>query len=89
MDEILWCYHSNKTSSAVLSHGTIYVVCTVEPIRDAFTNGSNKIGLIKGVAVLPGQGQISWLARVPGNAYTILTCETLKPPGLRAVKDRF
>ena len=27
MDEILWCYHSNETSSAVLSHGTIYLVC--------------------------------------------------------------
>ena len=24
VDEILWCYHSNETSSAVLSHGTIY-----------------------------------------------------------------
>ena len=27
VDEILWCYHSNETSSAVLSHGTIYLVC--------------------------------------------------------------
>ena len=27
VDEILWCYHSNKTSSAVLSHGAIYIVC--------------------------------------------------------------
>ena len=27
MDEILWCYHSNETSSAVLSHGTIHSVC--------------------------------------------------------------
>jgi len=26
VDEILWCYHSTKTSSAVLSHGTICVV---------------------------------------------------------------
>ena len=24
-DEILWCGHSNKTSSAVLAHGTIYI----------------------------------------------------------------
>ena len=24
VDEILWCDHSNETSSAVLSHGTIY-----------------------------------------------------------------
>ena len=24
VDEILWCYHSNKNSSAVLSHGTIF-----------------------------------------------------------------
>ena len=24
VDEILWCYHSNETSSAVLLHGTIY-----------------------------------------------------------------
>ena len=28
MDEILWCYHSNETSSAVLSHGAIYLVCS-------------------------------------------------------------
>ena len=25
-EEILWCYRSNETSSAVLSHGTIYLV---------------------------------------------------------------
>ena len=24
VDEILWCDHSNETSSAALSHGTIY-----------------------------------------------------------------
>ena len=28
MDEILWCYHSNETSSAVLSRSTIYLVCS-------------------------------------------------------------
>ena len=28
VDEILWCYHSNESSSAVLSHGTIYLVCS-------------------------------------------------------------
>ena len=28
MDEILWCDHSNETSSAVLSHGTICLVCS-------------------------------------------------------------
>ena len=28
VDEIPWCYHSNETSSAVLSHGTIYLVCS-------------------------------------------------------------
>ena len=27
-DEILWSDHSNETSSAVLSHGTIYIVCS-------------------------------------------------------------
>ena len=27
-DKILWCYHSNETSSVVLPHGTIYSVCT-------------------------------------------------------------
>ena len=27
-DEILWYDHSNETSSAVLSHGTIYLVCS-------------------------------------------------------------
>ena len=26
MDEILWCYHSNETSTAVLSHGIIYLL---------------------------------------------------------------
>ena len=26
--EIIWCYHSNETSSAVLSHGPIYLVCS-------------------------------------------------------------
>ena len=26
VDEILWCYHSNETSFAVLSHGTIYFI---------------------------------------------------------------
>ena len=35
VDEILWCYHSNETSSAVLSHGSIYLVCssTLEVFR--------------------------------------------------------
>ena len=28
VDEILWCDYSNETSSAVLSHGTIYLVCS-------------------------------------------------------------
>ena len=28
VEEILWCDHSNETSSAVLSHGTIYLVCS-------------------------------------------------------------
>ena len=28
VNQILWCYHSNKTSSAVLSHGTIHLVCS-------------------------------------------------------------
>ena len=28
VDEILWCYHSNETSSAVLLHGAIYFVRT-------------------------------------------------------------
>ena len=27
VDEILWCDHLNETSAAVLSHGTIYLVC--------------------------------------------------------------
>ena len=26
VDKILWCDHSNKTSTAVLSHGTIYIL---------------------------------------------------------------
>ena len=28
VDEILWCYQSNETSSAVLSHGAIYLACS-------------------------------------------------------------
>ena len=28
VNEILWCDHSNETSSAVFSHGTIYLVCS-------------------------------------------------------------
>ena len=28
LDEILWCGHSKETSSAVLSHGTIFLVCS-------------------------------------------------------------
>ena len=28
VDEILWCDHSNETSLAILSHGTIYLVCS-------------------------------------------------------------
>jgi len=29
VDEILWCDHSNETSPAVLSHGTIYISGTL------------------------------------------------------------
>ena len=29
VDEILWCCHSNETSSAVLSDGTIYIVLSL------------------------------------------------------------
>ena len=28
VNEIIWCDHSNETSSAVLSHGTLYLVCS-------------------------------------------------------------
>ena len=28
VDEIIWRYHSNETSSAVLSHAAIYLVCS-------------------------------------------------------------
>ena len=28
VDEILCCYHLNKTSLAVLSHGTFYLACS-------------------------------------------------------------
>ena len=27
VDDILWCYHSNETFLALLSHGTIYFLC--------------------------------------------------------------
>ena len=33
MDEIVWCYHLNETSSAVLSHGTIYWVCSSSKLK--------------------------------------------------------
>ena len=28
VNETLWCYHSNESSLAVLSHGTIYLACS-------------------------------------------------------------
>ena len=28
VDEILWCDHSHETSSVVLSHGAIYLICS-------------------------------------------------------------
>ena len=28
LNEIIWCYHSNETSSPVLSHCTIHLVCS-------------------------------------------------------------
>jgi len=28
VDEMLWCDNSGETSSAVLSHGTIYLACS-------------------------------------------------------------
>ena len=28
--KILWCYHSNETSSAVFSHGAIHLVCSFQ-----------------------------------------------------------
>ena len=37
VDEILWCYHSNETSLAVLSYGAIYykyVVLTFESVNE-------------------------------------------------------
>ena len=30
VDEILWCDHSNQTSSAVLLHGTIFFVSILQ-----------------------------------------------------------
>ena len=33
VDAILWCYHSNETSSEILSHGTIYLVCSSKEIE--------------------------------------------------------
>ena len=45
------------------------------PLIGPVTNGSNKIGRINGVAVLPGQGQISWrMGR--NNKYTIYRIRT-------------
>ena len=41
MDEILWCYHSNETSSAVLSHGTIYLVQTTKSDDEILWSGDH------------------------------------------------
>ena len=30
VDDILWCYHSNETVLALLSHGTIYSLCSFD-----------------------------------------------------------
>ena len=30
VDDILWCYHSNETLLALLSHGTIYSSCSLD-----------------------------------------------------------
>ena len=42
VDEILWCYHSNQTSSAVLSHGTTF--------SEEFTK---KIGMLLNFFTMP------------------------------------
>ena len=34
VDEILWCDHSNETSSAALSRGSIYILIFYNEIRD-------------------------------------------------------
>ena len=34
MDQILWCYHLNETSSAVLSRATVSLVCRFEPVDE-------------------------------------------------------
>ena len=38
VDEILWCDHSNETSSAVFSHGTIYSRARGAPWVNKFGN---------------------------------------------------
>ena len=46
MDEILWCDHSNETSSEVLSHGTIYIVCFSNFRRNLWCDHSNETPLV-------------------------------------------
>ena len=62
MDEILCCYHSNETSSAVLSHGTIHG--TIHVYRKLFEVTSPDVGyfslslvkpVLNGHPVLSGQ----------------------------------
>ena len=55
----LWCYHSNETSSAALSHGFIDFVCTVltfesvgEIVRRGHENETSLAVLLRGVISL-------------------------------------
>ena len=46
VDEILWCYHSNETSWAELSHSTIYLVgCYNFVSSPKGLNGSTRTGV--------------------------------------------
>ena len=46
-DKILCCYHSNETSSAVLSHGTVYLVLAGEIIEYKMGYFTRSLGIKK------------------------------------------
>ena len=56
MDEILWCYQSNETSSAVLSHGNIYLA-----FRSNFSVcGWNPASTYGTIYLLRGSNSYAW-----------------------------
>ena len=69
LEKILWCYHSNETSPAVFSHGTIYLVCS-----------SNFLSVwIKSYGVtIPMKPLQQYFHMVLFIQYVVLTCKSLE-----------